>query len=151
MILAGRRINDGMGKYIAERAIKMLIRTGKKVQGANVTVLGITFKENVPDLRNTRVVDIIHELKEYGVNVRVHDPLADPVEAYELYNIRLKSLKDVQSADVVVLAVMHDFYVELGMEGILKICRNSNPVVLDIKGVFTSAQAKKSGIAYWRL
>jgi UDP-N-acetyl-D-glucosamine/UDP-N-acetyl-D-galactosamine dehydrogenase len=96
MILAGRRINDGMGKNIAERAVKMLIRAGKKVLGARVAILGITFKENVPDLRNTRVVDIIAELKEYGISVLVHDPLADAEEAEKYYNVELVDMESFQ-------------------------------------------------------
>jgi UDP-N-acetyl-D-galactosamine dehydrogenase len=151
MILAGRRINDGMGKYIAERTVKLLIRNGKKVRGADVAILGITFKENVPDLRNTRVVDIIHELKDYGVNVSVHDPLADPVEAEQYYGVKLKPIEDIQSVDAVILAVIHQFYGDMGLSGISKLCRNAKPVVLDVKGAFSPAQAKEMGIAYWRL
>jgi UDP-N-acetyl-D-glucosamine/UDP-N-acetyl-D-galactosamine dehydrogenase len=124
MILAGRRINDGMGKSIAERAVKMLIKAGKKVLGARVAILGITFKENVPDLRNTRVVDIIAELKEYGISVLVHDPLADAEEAEKYYNVELVSMESLSEMDAVIITVKHQYYIELGLSGIAGICQN---------------------------
>ncbi len=151
MILAGRRINDGMGKYIAERAVKMLISAGKKVLGARVAILGITFKENVPDLRNTRVVDIIAELKEYGIDVWVHDPLADSEEAEKYYNIGLVNLESLSKMDAVIVTVSHRHYVELGLSGITEICQNGVPVILDVKGIFDPSEAAARGISYWRL
>ncbi len=151
MILAGRRINDGMGKYIAERAVKMLISSGKKVLGARVAILGITFKENVPDLRNTRVVDIIAELKEYGIDVLVHDPLADPEEAEKYYNVELVGKEALSKMDAVIITVSHRYYVELGLSGIAGICQNGLPVILDVKGIFNPAEALERGFIYWRL
>ncbi|MCP4749003.1 MAG: nucleotide sugar dehydrogenase [Desulfobacteraceae bacterium] len=151
MILAGRRINDGMGKYIAEHTIKMLIHQGKHVKGAKVAVLGITFKENVPDLRNTRVVDIVHELKDYGVNVLVHDSLADSKEARIHCGLELSCLEDLQDADIVVIAVKHRIYMEMGLVGIAALCGGGQPLIIDVKGAFQPQEAKRLNIAYWRL
>jgi UDP-N-acetyl-D-glucosamine/UDP-N-acetyl-D-galactosamine dehydrogenase len=151
MILAGRRINDGMGKSIAERAVKMLIKAGRKVLGARVAILGITFKENVPDLRNTRVVDIIAELKEYGISVLVHDPLADAEEAKKYYNVELVNMESMKEMDAVIITVKHQYYIELGLSGIVGICQNGLPVILDVKGMFNPVEAKERGFIYWRL
>ncbi len=151
MILAGRRINDGMGKHIAERTVKMLISADKQVRGAKVAILGITFKEDVPDLRNTKVVDIIHELKDYGVDVIVNDPLADLAEARKYYNVELQSLEAIKDTDAVILAVMHKAYRELGLNGISELCNGSNALVIDVKGCFRPEEAQQLGISYWRL
>lgn len=151
MILAGRRINDSMGKYIAERTVKLLIHQGKPVRGAKVAVLGITFKEDVPDLRNTRVVDIVHELQDYGVEVQVHDPMADRREAAHYYDVELKSLDLLKGADAVVLAVMHKAYHEMGAAGIAALCTNGKPIVVDVKSALNPEEVDAMGIVYWRL
>ena len=151
IILAGRRINDGMGKYVAERAVKMLIAAGKQVHGATIAVLGVTFKENVPDLRNTRVVDIIEELNDYGVRVLVTDPLADSEEAGRYYGIELQDLAQIKDVDGVIIAVAHRDYLELGFSRIAALCRVSAPLILDVKGVFDPRQARLEGVTYWRL
>lgn len=151
VILAGRRINDNMGKYVAERAIKMMIAADIQVRKARVAVLGLSFKENVPDLRNTRVIDIINELKDYGVEVLAHDPLADPEEARHHYNIELVSLKDIKDVDAVVLAVAHRNYQEMGIGRIAGLCRQGYPILLDIKAIFDPETASSTGINYWRL
>lgn len=151
MILAGRRINDGMGKHAAERAVKMLIAAGKQVRGARVAILGITFKEDVPDLRNTKVVDIISELEDYGVDVLVSDPLADPEEARTYYGVNLQPLDQITDVDAVILAVMHRVYQEEGLKGIAGRCADSNALVIDVKGCFSPAEAQKAGVTYWRL
>jgi len=151
MILAGRRVNDNMGKYIAERTVKLLIRAGKQVHGSKVAVLGITFKENVPDLRNTKVVDTIRELEDYGINVLVHDPLADLEEAAEYYGVQLKPMEALTGMDAVIVAVKHKKYTALGLSNIARLCRRPLPVVVDIKGAFSAATAKKLKILYWRL
>jgi UDP-N-acetyl-D-galactosamine dehydrogenase len=151
MILAGRRINDGMGKHIAERAVKILIGAGKQVRGAKVAVLGITFKEDVPDLRNTKVVDIINELKDYGVDVLVCDPLADPDEAREYYDIDLRPFDEIKDVDAVILAVMHQNYRNGDLEGIAGLCADSNALIIDVKGCFNPQEAQNLGLAYWRL
>ncbi|MFH0730869.1 MAG: nucleotide sugar dehydrogenase [Pseudomonadota bacterium] len=151
MILAGRRINDNMGKYVAERTVKMLIAAGKHVHGARVAVLGITFKENVPDLRNTKVVDIISELKDYGVEVRVHDPLADPDEAKRYYGLTLDPLEALKGVDAVILAVSHTCYTAMGCEKIASLCSAGKPILIDIKGIHGPAEAAALNISYWRL
>ena len=151
VILAGRRINDNMGKYIAERAIKMMIAADIQVRKSRIAVLGLSFKENVPDLRNTRVIDIINELKDYGVEVLAHDPLADPEEARHQYNIKLVSLKDIKDVDAVVLAVAHRNYQEMGIGRIADLCRKGYPILLDIKAIFEPETASSTGINYWRL
>jgi len=151
MILAGRRINDGMGKHAAERAVKMLIAAGKQVRGARVAILGITFKEDVPDLRNTKVVDIISELQDYGVEVLVSDPLADPDEARTYYGVNLQPLDQIKDVDAVILAVMHRVYQAEGLQGIAGRCSGPNPLVIDIKGCFSPTEALNARVTYWRL
>ena len=105
VILAGRRINDGMGKFIAEQTIKQMIATGSSIKGARVNVLGLTFKENCGDLRNSKVIDIIHELQSYGVEVHVTDPQADVEEALHEYGVKLQRFDDLPQADAIVAAV----------------------------------------------
>ncbi len=151
MILAGRRINDGMGKYVSERVVKMLIKAGKKVCGAKIAVLGITFKEDVPDMRNTKVVDIIYELRDYGIEVFVHDPLADAEEANKYYGVELKGMDRLAGVDAVILAVSHKSYKEIGLSGIAGLCQNKIPIVVDLKGVFSYSEAEKMNVRYWRL
>jgi len=151
IILAGRRINDGMGKYIAERTIKLLIQNGKSVKGARVAVLGFTFKEDVPDLRNTRVINIVRELTDYGVEVLVHDPLADSTEAYQHYGLHLCPLNQLQGVDAVVLAVMHKAYQAMGLKGITGLCTNGRPIIVDVKSVLDPQEALQQGVSYWRL
>ena len=151
MILAGRRINDGMGKYIAERTVKILIKAGKRVNNAKVAVLGITFKEDVPDLRNTKVVDIINELFDYGIEVLVHDPLADKDDAAGFYGIDLQPIEALSGVDAVIVAVIHKKYIELGLSGIADLCTNSTPIIIDIKAAFKQDEAEKQNIKYWRL
>ena len=151
MILAGRRINDNMGKYIAERTVKVLIRSGKQVRDSRVGILGITFKENVPDLRNTKVVDIVKELMDYDIEIRVHDPLADPEEAKQYYGIDLKPFEDLSGVDAVIIAVKHNAYLQMGLPEISRLCTNHKAVVIDIKGAFSPEEAEKLNILYWRL
>ena len=151
MILAGRRINDGMGKYIAEKTVKQLIHSNRQVHGAKVGILGLTFKEDVPDLRNTRVVDIIRELEEYGVTVLVHDPLADAKEARHYYGLELLSLDQLNGLDAVVLAVQHKGYLEMGIEGIGALCGERTPIIMDVKGAFDGKTAQAANIIHWRL
>jgi UDP-N-acetyl-D-galactosamine dehydrogenase len=151
MILAGRRINDAMGKYVAERVVKMLIGSKKQVHKAKVAILGITFKEDVPDLRNTKVIDIIRELGDYGIETLVHDPFADSVEALKYYGIQLRELETITDVDAVVLAVTHSPYKKLGIEAISGLCGGREPILIDVKGLFSPAEAKEKQIAYWRL
>ena len=151
MILAGRRINDGMGKYVAERVVKLMIQEGKQINRTRVGVLGITFKEDVPDLRNTRVVDIIAELADYGVDILVHDPLADPDEAKAYYGVDLKTLDQLKGVDALVVAVSHKPYRDMGLARLAGLCGGERAVVVDVKSAFEPGDAEKEGINYWRL
>ncbi len=151
MILAGRRINDHMGKYIAELTVKKMIAQGKQVRDARVAILGLTFKENVPDLRNTRVVDIIHELEDYGIEVLVHDPMAEVSEAETYYGIKLVGLTRIEKVDAVVLAVSHEAYQKMGLKQIAQRCDGDKALVMDVKGLFSEDEAGALGIDYWQL
>ncbi len=152
VILAGRRINDAMGQYVAEQTVKTLIRAGKGVRGCRVLVLGLTFKENVPDLRNSRVADVVRELEEYGVECLLHDPIADRHEVTEEYGGRTV-VADPSAAgpvDAVVLAVAHAAYAPLSLETLARWCRGT-PVLIDVKGRFPRAAAEAAGLAYFAL
>jgi len=151
MILAGRRINDFMGKYIAEKTVKMIIATGKPVMGGKVAVLGLTFKENVPDLRNTKVVDIIQELKEYGLDVYVHDPYAEAKEALDHLRLTLTSLEDIPKVNAVIIAVKHREYLKMGLTQISSFCIPKHPLIIDVKSAFDSEVAREMEINYWCL
>ena len=152
VILAGRRINDGMGKYVAEKTVKMLIRADRRVSGARVGIFGLTFKENVPDLRNTRVVDIRAELEEYGISVLVHDPLADPREAMHEYGLTLAALDDMRELDAAIFAVSHEEYTKLTLEDLRpRFARPDKAILLDIKGMWSQARAEEAGYLHWRL
>lgn len=150
VILAGRRINDGMGKFIAQQTIKEMIHAGHCISGSRVTVLGLTFKENCPDLRNSKVVNIIHELEEYGINVQVHDALADPDEALKEYGITLSKLEDLKPAGAVISAVAHSAYLHWSVSKLLSLL-DDKPVVIDVKGTFDPKILQDAGIRVWRL
>jgi len=151
MILAGRRVNDSMGKYIAERTVKMIIATGKAVLDGQVAVLGLTFKENVPDLRNTKVIDIVQELKEYGLRVYVHDPYAEETEAKDHLNLSLTKLSEIPKVNAVIIAVKHQEYLDMGLENISRLCISECPLVIDVKNAFDSKNAQQLGVMYWCL
>ncbi|MBI5418314.1 nucleotide sugar dehydrogenase [Candidatus Poribacteria bacterium] len=151
VILAGRRINDNMGKFIAQRTIKEMIHAGHNVsKNAIVTVLGLTFKENCPDLRNSKVVDIINELKDYGVTIQVHDPLAEPDIAMHEYKIKLLSMDELKPANAIVMAVAHEEYRKLSIEKLSSLVVK-NPVLIDVKGIYNPDELKNSGFRVWRL
>ena len=154
VILAGRRINDDMGRYIAEQTVKHLIKANKTVKGAKVLILGITFKENVSDIRNSRVIDIINELKEYGINVLICDPLADKKAVWHEYGIELAEYNHNIKADALVIAVAHNaFKKELSIDVLKNHIANNGTkgVVVDVKGIFGKEQFRNSGLLYWRL
>jgi len=154
VILAGRAINDGMGKLAAESVVKGLIKCGKAVLGSKVLVLGLTFKENVSDLRNSRVKDLLEELKEYGVNVSAHDPMVDPDEAEEEFGLRPVALKDmVGKVDGIVAAVNHKAFAPLTIQELKKyyVQDNGGGVFADIKMVYSRAEAVAAGLYYWSL
>ncbi len=154
VILAGRRINDDMGKYIAEQTIKLLIEANKTVKSANIMVMGITFKEDVNDIRNSRVIDIISELKEYGVNVIVCDSLADKEAVKHEYGIELTEYNKNIKADAIVVAVSHNIFKRnLTLDALKRHLANkkSKGVVVDVKGIFDRQTFQNSGLLYWRL
>lgn len=151
VILAGRRINNGMGKFIAEKTIKLLSGHDRPIKDFRVAVLGLTFKENVPDLRNSRVPDIISELREYGVEVLVHDPLAEPEEAHVEYGIRLQDWTALKDLDAIVLAVSHREYLDMGLSRLLAPLRKKlRGVLIDVKACLDRG-AVPSTMTYWRL
>lgn len=150
VILAGRRINDGMGAHIARKAIQLMIRAGRNIKGARVNVLGLAFKENCPDIRNTKVMDVIRELREFGVEVHVHDPVADAHDALDQYDIRLCQWDDLPAADAMILAVAHRHYLEKpAAELRSKIVRGG--CFVDIKSLFDPAVFLREGLHVWRL
>ncbi|PCI41214.1 MAG: GDP-mannose dehydrogenase [Proteobacteria bacterium] len=150
VILSGRRINDGMGKYIAEQTVKKMIATGHTVKGARVLVLGLTFKENCGDLRNSRVIDIIRELQTYGVEVLVHDPVANPEEARSEYDIDLLAWGDVGQVDAVVAAVAHTDIVQVDVCSLQRDMDIAIPF-MDVKSVFDRTMLAEAGFKVWRL
>jgi UDP-N-acetyl-D-galactosamine dehydrogenase len=150
VILAGRSINDGMGSYLAGQVIKRLIQAGDCVKGSTVTVLGLTFKENVPDLRNTKVIDIVTELTDFGVRVQVSDPLADPAEARHEYGIELVPEEALIPADAVVFAVTHQRYLAQGWQAVLPLLRDGRGVVFDVKAKLRREDCPP-GVSLWRL
>jgi UDP-N-acetyl-D-galactosamine dehydrogenase len=150
VILAGRRINDGMGKFIAEQTVKHMIRNGSQVKGARVNVLGLTFKENVPDIRNTRVIDVVHELKSYGVDVHVHDPVSDAAEARHEYGLELEPWEALPRAEAVVLAVAHRQFLARPLEDYLaKVVERG--CFIDVKSQLDMAALRRAGLTVWRL
>ena len=150
VILAGRRINDDMGRFIAQRAVKEMIHGGHNVLGSRVTVLGLTFKENCPDLRNSKVIDIIRELEDYGIKVQVSDPLADVEEAKKEYGVDLVPFDSLVPAAAVVVAVAHSAYKGLSSQQLAALM-DKNPVLIDVKGVFDADKIKSSGMRVWKL
>jgi UDP-N-acetyl-D-glucosamine/UDP-N-acetyl-D-galactosamine dehydrogenase len=169
IILSGRKINDDMGKFVAENTVKSLIKADKQIKGANVAIFGITFKENCPDVRNTKVIDIIKELEEYGINIKVVDPIADKEDLWNEYKIIPCNLKDITSMDAIIFAVPHIEFLSLNFEDIKKMFiktndsylksnvndeitqKNDNCVLVDVKGIFNRKEAENMNFLYWGL
>lgn len=154
IILSGRRINDNMGKYVVENVIKNLIKANVPVKEAKVAILGFTFKENTPDTRNTRVIDIYNELKEYDITPMIADPVADAEEAKHEYCLEFNSIADIKDMDTIILAVGHDQFLKLTQEeinGLFKEGSNDTKVLLDIKGILDRNEYETAGYRYWRL
>jgi len=150
VILAGRRINDSMGSHIARKAVQQMIHAGRNIKGARVNVLGLTFKEDVPDIRNSKVIDIIRELHEFGVETFVHDPHASPEDALHEYGVRLADWESLPSADALIVAVPHRHYRELPQEALLrKVVREG--CIIDVKSVLDASSLRKEGMRVWRL
>jgi UDP-N-acetyl-D-galactosamine dehydrogenase len=173
IILAGRKINDDMGKYVAENTVKNMIKADKSIKGSTVALFGITFKENCPDVRNTKVVDIIEELKEYGINVKVVDPIADKEDLWRTYGIKLCDMKEIKNVDAVIFAVPHNEFKSIKLEDIKRLYNDKwngyldtikeiattsevedksyKYVLIDVKGMFDRKEAENMGYIYWRL
>ena len=151
VILAGRRINDGMSGYVAQQTVKQMIQTGVCIKDSKVVVLGLTFKENCPDLRNSKVADLVREIEDYGVNVFVHDPIAEPGEAEHEYGIALTAWDELpKDVDAVVLAVGHGEYLDQPIDGLLSGLK-SGGVVVDVKSALDRGEVKAKGFSLWRL
>ena len=150
VILAGRRINDGMGKYVAEQTVKQMIQNGTPVKGAHVNVLGLTFKENCPDIRNSRVVDVIHELASYGVTVHVHDPIADPAEALREYGVQIMAWDSLPRARAIVAAVAHREYRRRTPEDYAAKLEPGG-LFVDVKCQADASALRALGVTVWRL
>ncbi len=151
IILSGRRINDDMGKYCAENCVKNLIAADKAVKGARVAILGFTFKENCPDTRNTKIIDIVNELHEYGIQPVIADPEADADEAKKLYNVEFVDVNTIKNMDAVILAVAHDEFASLTMDQIDMFYGAGKRVLLDLKGILKRKEYEDKGYSYWRL
>ncbi len=151
VILSGRRINDEMGKYVAENSIKQMIKADKQVKGSKVLVMGITFKENVPDIRNSRVLDIINELKEYGVEVFVHDPEADKDEVVRDYGIELVDLTEKNCYDAIIFCVAHRKFLNTDLDKLKEYYCDDKYVLIDVKSIFNRQEVLNKGFKYWRL
>jgi UDP-N-acetyl-D-galactosamine dehydrogenase len=172
IILSGRKINDNMGKYIAESTVKQMIKANKQINGAKVVIFGVTFKENCPDVRNTKVVDVIRELEEYGIEVKVVDPVADKDELWREYRIHSTEMENIKDVDAVIFAVPHDEFKSISINEIKNMYKttglfnievlneiaatsemteHNNYVLIDIKGLFNREEAENAGFLYWRL
>jgi len=150
VILAGRRINDSMPKFIAEQTIKQIIKAGFQVKGAKVNVLGLTFKENCPDLRNSKVANVIEELAEFGVDVHIHDPLAEAEEARHEYGLELQTWEELPRAEAVIVAVSHSEFLAMPLSELLtKVVENG--CFIDVKSKYDQAALQKAGLSVWRL
>lgn len=154
IITAGRRINDSMGKFVADTAIKYLVRANKQVRSAHVYVMGATFKENCPDTRNTRVVDIIAHLRVYGIEPILVDPVADPREMEEYFNSEIVPLEEVKAADCIIFTVAHDCFKALSLQqidGMYKDMPQEEKLIIDVKAMFDKSEVEQQNYAYWRL
>lgn len=151
IILSGRRINDDMAKYVAENVVKNLIKADKPVRNAKVAILGFTFKENCPDTRNTKIIDIVTELQEYGINPVIADSVADAAEAKALYGVEFVDMKTIKDMDAVVLAVAHTEFSDMKMEEVDAFFAEGTKVLLDIKGLLNRKEYEAAGYIYWRL
>jgi UDP-N-acetyl-D-galactosamine dehydrogenase len=150
VILAGRRINDGMGKFIAEQTVKHMIAAGSYIKGAKVNVLGLTFKENCGDLRNSKVIDIIRELQSYGIEVFVTDPQAEPEEAMHEYGVKLTPFEELPRADAIVAAVAHKEYAALELADLARKLVKGGAFI-DVKAAFDAQAFQAAGFKVWRL
>lgn len=150
VILAGRRINDNMGKYVAENVVKCLIKGDKPVKASKVAILGFTFKEDCPDTRNTRVIDIVNELSDYGITPMIYDPVADANEAFQEYGVRFVEKEDLKDLDAIIVAVKHEAFRGCTLDMMAEKFSTSK-ILIDVKGLFDRQEAVSKGYVYWRL
>lgn len=151
IILSGRKINDDMGKYVAENCVKKLIAAGKTVKGARVAIFGFSFKENCPDTRNTKIIDILQELKEYNVEPLIVDPQADAYETKKIYGIKLTDMKYIHDMDAIIIAVAHNEFIKMNIDIMDKFYGKDTKILIDIKGLFNRKEYELAGYSYWRL
>ncbi|MGN0243014.1 MAG: nucleotide sugar dehydrogenase [Lachnospiraceae bacterium] len=151
VILAGRRINDDMGKYVAENVVKNLIKADKPVRNAKVAILGFTFKENCPDTRNSKIFDVVRELREYGIEPQIADPIADAAEAKQLYGVEFVDMASIENMDAVVLAVAHNEFSTFTVSEMDEFFGEGKKVLLDIKGILNREEYEIADYLYWRL
>lgn len=151
IILSGRRINDDMGKYVAENVVKKLIAADKAVRSVRVAILGFTFKENCPDTRNSKIMDIVNELREYGIEPVISDPVADADEAKRLYGVQFVNKNEIKNMDAVVLAVAHDEFRNLNRKDLDALYGTGKKVLIDVKGLLNRDEYEAAGYSYWRL
>ncbi len=154
IILSGRRINDDMGKYVAENVVKSLIKADTPIRTSRVAILGFTFKENCPDTRNSKIVDILNELKEYGIDPVIADPTADSDEAFHEYGVRFTDMSEIKDMDAVIIAVAHDEFAKMGLSEIDKLFKNApnnKKVLVDVKSILDRKEVAEAGYIYWRL
>ncbi len=151
VILAGRSINDSMGAYVAQSAVKKLVANDKHVKGARVAILGFTFKENCPDVRNSKVFDVVKELREFGVEPIICDPVADEKQAQRLYGVTFAALSDIRNMDAVMITVPHDAFAALTLSDMDALYGNGKKILLDIKGLFDRRTYEDADYCYWRL
>ena len=151
VILSGRRINDSMGKYIAQQTVKLLMKHKGIIKNTKIIILGVTFKENIPDVRNSRVKELLDELVDFGIDVIVSDPNANESDVLQEFGKELTHFEDLPKADAIILAVPNKEYLELGIDGITQLFKSENGVFVDVKYVFDKAIIKKNNLVYWSL
>ena len=151
IILSGRMINNSMPKHIADNTIKKLIQSDTKIKGAKIAVLGLTFKENCPDIRNTKVIDLINELKEYDIEVYVCDPIANKNDAYKEYNIKIYEFRDLCNIDAIICAVPHEEFMRISLDELINIYGIGKKVFIDVKGMYSRKEAEEKKLIYWSL
>ena len=151
VILSGRRINDDMGRYCAENCVKNLIAANKPVKNAKVAIFGFTFKENCPDTRNTKVIDIVRELGEYGIEPIIADPIADADEAFRIYGVKFVKIDDISGLDAAIFAVAHEEFTNFKMDYMNSLYGEGQKILLDLKGIYNRKEFEAAGYRYWRL
>lgn len=151
IILSGRKINDGMAKFVAENTIKKLIKHNKLIKGSKVAVFGLTFKENCPDTRNTKVIDIINELSEYGIEVLIYDCVANKEYVLREYNLKLCSIDDLNDLDAIIFAIPHDEFDEFTLDKLALMYKEDKKILIDIKSKYDKKEATEKGFIYWSL